>query len=56
MVAILNKNLRIEESLSRILQVLSVNVFQIDTIIQLFMNNDKINNNQNPKQLMLNGF
>ncbi|MDA7640324.1 IS4 family transposase [Opitutaceae bacterium] len=37
MVAILNKTLRIEQSMSRILQVISVNIFSKDPIHQLLM-------------------
>ncbi|MDQ8201323.1 IS4 family transposase [Pelagicoccus enzymogenes] len=40
MVAILNKTLRIEQSMSRILQVISVNIFSKDPIHQLLMKND----------------
>ena len=57
MVAILNKTLRIEQSMSRILQVISVNIFSKDPIHQLLMKNDTRNSDvDNPNQLMFNDF
>jgi hypothetical protein len=55
LVAILKKTLGLTESLSRILQVLSVNVFQKEPVYQLF---EKVRtrslNNENSNQLLLN--
>jgi len=57
MVAILNKTLRIEQSMSRILQVISVNIFSKDSIHQLLMKNDTRNSSiDNPNPLMFNDF
>jgi hypothetical protein len=57
LVAILNKQLRITQSMARVLQVISVNVFAKETIHQLFADIDTIAvENDNPNQLMLNGF
>ena len=55
MVAILNKTLRIEQSMSRILQVISVNIFSKDPIHQLLMKNDTRELNvDNSNQLIFN--
>ena len=55
LVAILKKTLGLAESLSRILQVLSVNVFEKEPVHQLF---EKVRtrplNNENSNQLLLN--
>jgi hypothetical protein len=57
LVAILNKTLGIEQSMSRILQVISVNVFSKDTIHQLLMKYDTSDLlNYTPNQLMFSGF
>ena len=57
MIAILNKELGIAQSMSRILQVISVNVFSKDHIHQLLMKNDTSESIVNkPNQLMFNGF
>lgn len=57
MVACLNKLNGIDESLSRILQVLSVNVFRKVPVNQLLTNDNKQNSsNDNCNQLILNGF
>ena len=55
MVAILNKTLRIEQSMSRILQVISVNIFSKDPIHQLLMKNDTRDlDTDNSNQLIFN--
>ncbi len=57
MVAILNKTNGLDQNLSRILQVVSVNIFSKDPIHQLFMNDDTRNLDvDNPNQLMFNNF
>jgi hypothetical protein len=57
LVAILNKQLQITQSMARILQVLSVNVFSKETIHQLFVDIDTSETESDaPNQLMLNGF
>jgi hypothetical protein len=57
MVAILNKTLQIEQSMSRILQVVSVNIFSKDPIHQLLMKNDTRNLDvDSSNQLMFNDF
>jgi hypothetical protein len=57
MVAILNKTFGIGQSMSRILQVISVNVFSKDPIHQLLIKIDTRDwNNDNPNQLIFNGF
>jgi len=57
MVAILNKTLAIEQSMSRILQVISVNIFSKDPIHQILMkSNTRDSNIDISNQLMLNGF
>lgn len=57
MVAILNKTLRIEQSMSRILQVVSVNIFSKDPIHQLLMKNNTRNLKiDNSNQLIFNDF
>lgn len=57
MVAILNKTLRIGQSMSRILQVISVNIFSKDPIHQLLMKNDTRNSDvDNSNQLLFNDF
>ena len=57
LVAILNKQLKLDQSMSRILQVLSVNAFSKDTIYQLLVINDtsKVDIDTH-NQLMFNGF
>ncbi len=57
MVACLNKTYRIDESLSRILQILSVNVFQKIPVNELLTNSrsEKLGDQQN-NQLIFNGF
>ena len=56
-VACLNKIHGINENMSRILQVLSVNVFQKDLIHQLFTEYDtRDEQNDTPNQLIFNGF
>ena len=55
MVAILNKTLRIEQSMSRILQVISVNIFSKDPIHQLLMKSSTRESNiDNSNQLIFN--
>lgn len=57
MVAILNKTSGLDQNLSRILQVLSVNIFSKDPIHQLFMKDDTRNSDSNnPNQLMFKDF
>lgn len=57
MVAILNKTLKIEQSMSRILQVVSVNIFSKDPIHQILMKNNTRNSDvDNSNQLMFNDF
>ena len=57
LVACLNKHLKIDENLSRILQVLSVNVFQKHPINQLFTKEETENcNTRDCNQLIINGF
>jgi len=57
MVAILNKTLRIDQSMNRILQVISVNVFSKDPLHQMFTNSNTRNSLSDiPNQLMFNGF
>lgn len=57
MVAILNKASGLDQNLSRILQVVSVNIFSKDPIHQLFMKDDTRNLElDNPNQLMFNDF
>ena len=56
LVAIVKKEMKLEPSLSTILQVVSVNVFQQEPLPQLFMHNDRvIPNTESPNQLMLCG-
>ena len=56
LVAIVKKEMKLEPSLSTILQVVSVNVFQEEPLPQLFMHNDRvIPNTESPNQLMLCG-
>jgi hypothetical protein len=57
MVACLNKTHGIDESLSRILQILSVNVFQKIPVNELLTNSmsEKLGKQQN-NQLIFNGF
>jgi hypothetical protein len=57
LVAVLNKTLGIEQSMSRVLQVISVNVFSKETIHQLltdYSTSEPLNDI--PNQLMFNGF
>ena len=57
LVAILNKTSGMSQNLSRILQVVSVNVFSKDPIHQLFTGHDTRGSSfDNPNQLMFNGF
>ncbi|NER26036.1 MAG: IS4 family transposase [Symploca sp. SIO1C2] len=57
MVAILNKTLQIEQSMSRILQVVSVNIFSKDPIHQLLTKKDTRDSGfDNSKQLMFKDF
>ena len=57
MVAILNKTLGIDQSMSRILQVISVNIFSKDPIHQLLMKHDTRETTfDTPNQLIFNGF
>lgn len=57
LVAILNKTLGIERSMSRILQIVSVNVFSKDPIHQLLMKDDTRDAPfDSPNQLMFNDF
>lgn len=57
LVAILNKTLGIEQSMSRILQVISVNVFSKDSIHQLLMKDiTRHVHFDNPNQLLFNDF
>ena len=57
MVAILNRTLDIGQSMSRILQVISVNIFSKDPIHQLLMETDTSDDLlDNSNQLMFNGF
>jgi hypothetical protein len=57
MVACLNKTHRVEESLSRILQILSVNIFQKQPVNELLTNHvAEISDTQKCNQLMLSGF
>jgi len=57
MVACLNKNLGIDQSMSRILQVISVNIFSKESLHQLLANCDTRNSLIDiPNQLMFNGF
>ena len=57
MVACLNKMHGLNENLSRILQVLSVNVFQKDPVVQLLAKIETMNDNSsNSNQLMFNDF
>lgn len=57
MVAIFKKRHGIPESLSRILQILSVNVFSKETVHEVFMKNVSTNENTSlSNQLSLNGF
>jgi transposase len=56
LVAIVKKDLKLEPSLSTILQVLSVNVFQQEPLPQLFMQDRGVFlENDSPNQLILNG-
>jgi len=56
LVAIVKKEMKLEPSLSTILQVVSVNVFQQEPLPQLFMQNDRVlPNTESPNQLMLSG-
>jgi len=56
LVAIVKKEMKLEPSLSTILQVVSVNVFQQEPLPQLFMQNDRVlPNTESPNQLMLCG-
>jgi transposase len=56
LVAIVKKEMKLEPSLSTILQVVSVNVFQQEPLPQLFMQNDRVLPNiESPNQLMLCG-
>ena len=56
LVAIVKKEMKLEPSLSTILQVVSVNVFQQEPLPQLFMHNERvIPNTESPNQLMLCG-
>jgi len=56
LVAIVKKEMKLEPSLSTILQVVSVNVFQQEPLPQLFMQNDGVfPNTESPNQLMLCG-
>jgi hypothetical protein len=51
----LNKTLQFEQSMSRILQVVSVNIFSKDPIHQLLMKNETRNSGvESSNQLMLN--
>jgi len=57
LVAILNKQLKLDQSMSRILQVLSVNAFSKNPIFQLLMINDTRDDEINVhNQLMFNDF
>jgi hypothetical protein len=57
MVACLNKSLGIDQSMSRILQVISVNIFSKESLHQLLANCDTRNClTDTPNQLMFNGF
>ena len=57
MVACLNKSLGIDQSMSRILQVISVNIFSKESLHQLLANCDTRNcPTDTPNQLMFNGF
>jgi len=57
MVAILNKTSGLDQNLSRILQVVSVNIFTKDPIHQLFMKDDtRDSDSDNPNQLTFNDF
>jgi IS4 transposase len=57
MVACLNKSLGIDQSMSRILQVISVNIFSKESLHQLLANCDTRNSLiDTPNQLMFNGF
>lgn len=57
MVAILNKTLEIEQSMSRILQVISVNIFSKDPIHQLLMRDDTRHSSvDNSNQLIFKDF
>lgn len=57
MVAILNKTTGLNKNLSRILQVVSVNIFSKDPIHQLFMKDDTRKSEvDNPNQLLFNDF
>lgn len=57
LIAILNKTLGIEQNMSRILQVISVNVFSKDPIHQLFMRDDTSESMiNNTNQLIFSGF
>jgi len=57
MVAILNKTLRIEQNMSRILQVVSVNIFSKDSIHQLLTKNDTRDSDiEDSNQLIFNDF
>ena len=56
LVAIVKKEMKLEPSLSTILQGVSVNVFQQEPLPQLFMQNDRVlPNTESPNQLMLCG-
>ena len=56
LVAIVKKELKLEPSLSTILQVLSISLFQQETLPQLFTKYDEVfSENDSPNQLMLNG-